>query len=360
MWLCTPPWETSPSRCTSPPRSRARATPEERLVLVERAVRDRASTRIEVLVDDRARADRQVADLGVAHLPLGEPHRLAGRGELRVRVARPEIVEDGRVARARPRCPDRRRDPPAVEDHERDERDASPERGAADLGERLGVERRAADERTVDVRLRQQLGRVLGLDRAAVEHPRRVQRLDQARSIRPGCSTAAPSSPRMPPSCSRSPTSTARSSAARRSIPSRSPRSAAPRQRDRRSRSSRSSSSTAWALRRPARATPSSSRDTPVFDELWADYPHTQLEASGPAVGLPPGRWATPRSGTSTSAPGAIVYQDLMRMNSVDRGRLVRRERGAPSAPSPRGDRAATSTCSASSRTAASTATSTT
>jgi 2,3-bisphosphoglycerate-independent phosphoglycerate mutase len=29
---------------------------------------------------------------------------------------------------------------------------------------------------------------------------------------------------------------------------------------------------------------------TPVFDDLWARYPHTQLVASGEAVGLPPGQ----------------------------------------------------------------------
>ena len=26
--------------------------------------------------------------------------------------------------------------------------------------------------------------------------------------------------------------------------------------------------------------------DTPVFDKLWAEYPHATLEASGEAVGL--------------------------------------------------------------------------
>ena len=38
---------------------------------------------------------------------------------------------------------------------------------------------------------------------------------------------------------------------------------------------------------------------TPVFDDLWARFPHTTLAASGRAVG-PAGRarWATPRSGT--------------------------------------------------------------
>ena len=42
-----------------------------------------------------------------------------------------------------------------------------------------------------------------------------------------------------------------------------------------------------------------------TFDGLWAAWPHAFLRTSGNDVGLPPkGRWATPRSATSTSAPG--------------------------------------------------------
>ena len=44
---------------------------------------------------------------------------------------------------------------------------------------------------------------------------------------------------------------------------------------------------------------------TPHLDALAARYPHTLIGTSGPDVGLPEGRWATARSATSTSAPGA-------------------------------------------------------
>src|SRR5918996_1492593 len=37
---------------------------------------------------------------------------------------------------------------------------------------------------------------------------------------------------------------------------------------------------------------------TPVFDRLWAEYPHTQLDASGEAVGCRRARWATRKWGT--------------------------------------------------------------
>ena len=67
----TPPYETSPSRCTSPRAALERA--DERRVLEEGAVLDRVVDAHQVLVEHAAGADRQMADLGVAHLPGGRP-----------------------------------------------------------------------------------------------------------------------------------------------------------------------------------------------------------------------------------------------------------------------------------------------
>jgi 2,3-bisphosphoglycerate-independent phosphoglycerate mutase len=55
--------------------------------------------------------------------------------------------------------------------------------------------------------------------------------------------------------------------------------------------------------------------DTPVFDRLWAEYPHTTLKASGEAVGLPPGQMGNSEVGHLTIGSGRILYQDLMRVN---------------------------------------------
>jgi 2,3-bisphosphoglycerate-independent phosphoglycerate mutase len=55
--------------------------------------------------------------------------------------------------------------------------------------------------------------------------------------------------------------------------------------------------------------------DTPVFDRLWADSPHTTLKASGEAVGLPPGQMGNSEVGHLTIGSGRILYQDLMRVN---------------------------------------------
>ena len=55
--------------------------------------------------------------------------------------------------------------------------------------------------------------------------------------------------------------------------------------------------------------------DTPVFDRLWRDYPHTTLEASGEAAGLPPGQMGNSEVGHLTIGSGRRLYQDLQRVN---------------------------------------------
>jgi 2,3-bisphosphoglycerate-independent phosphoglycerate mutase len=55
--------------------------------------------------------------------------------------------------------------------------------------------------------------------------------------------------------------------------------------------------------------------DTPVFGRLWREYPHTTLEASGEAVGLPPGQMGNSEVGHLTIGSGRILDQDLQRVN---------------------------------------------
>jgi 2,3-bisphosphoglycerate-independent phosphoglycerate mutase len=63
--------------------------------------------------------------------------------------------------------------------------------------------------------------------------------------------------------------------------------------------------------------------DTPVFDRLWAEFPHSHLEASGEAVGLPPGQMGNSEVGHLTIGSGRILYQDLMRVNkAIENGSL--------------------------------------
>jgi 2,3-bisphosphoglycerate-independent phosphoglycerate mutase len=55
--------------------------------------------------------------------------------------------------------------------------------------------------------------------------------------------------------------------------------------------------------------------DTPVFDRLWRDYPHTRLRASGEAVGLPPGQMGNSEVGHLTIGSGRVLDQDFQRVN---------------------------------------------
>jgi len=63
--------------------------------------------------------------------------------------------------------------------------------------------------------------------------------------------------------------------------------------------------------------------DTPTFDRLWREYPHTTLAASGEAAGLPPGQMGNSEVGHLTIGAGRRLYQDLMRVNkAVEDGSL--------------------------------------
>jgi len=56
---------------------------------------------------------------------------------------------------------------------------------------------------------------------------------------------------------------------------------------------------------------------TPVFDRLWEEFPHTTIEASGEAAGLPPGQMGNSEVGHLTIGSGRRLYQDLMRVNKA-------------------------------------------
>jgi len=56
--------------------------------------------------------------------------------------------------------------------------------------------------------------------------------------------------------------------------------------------------------------------DTPTFDRLWRSFPHTTLDASGAAVGLPPVQMGNSEVGHLTIGSGRVLFQDLMRVNS--------------------------------------------
>jgi 2,3-bisphosphoglycerate-independent phosphoglycerate mutase len=58
---------------------------------------------------------------------------------------------------------------------------------------------------------------------------------------------------------------------------------------------------------------------TPVFDDLWARFPRTTIEASGEAVGLPAGQMGNSEVGHLTIGSGRVLDQDLQRVNRAVR-----------------------------------------
>jgi 2,3-bisphosphoglycerate-independent phosphoglycerate mutase len=72
-----------------------------------------------------------------------------------------------------------------------------------------------------------------------------------------------------------------------------------------------------WGLAPPGPGNAVELADTPVFDDLWARYPHTQLTAGGPAVGLPEGQMGNSEVGHLNLGAGAVVKQDLTRIDEA-------------------------------------------
>ena len=70
-----------------------------------------------------------------------------------------------------------------------------------------------------------------------------------------------------------------------------------------------------WGLAPPGPGNAVELADTPTFDRLWAAYPHTQLDASGRAVGLPDGQMGNSEVGHTNLGAGRVVRQDLVRID---------------------------------------------
>jgi 2,3-bisphosphoglycerate-independent phosphoglycerate mutase len=72
-----------------------------------------------------------------------------------------------------------------------------------------------------------------------------------------------------------------------------------------------------WGLAEPGPGNAVSLAQTPVFDALWEQYPHTTLTAWGRAVGLPEGQMGNSEVGHLNLGAGAVVRQDLVRIDDA-------------------------------------------
>ncbi len=70
-----------------------------------------------------------------------------------------------------------------------------------------------------------------------------------------------------------------------------------------------------WGIAPPGPGNAVDLAQTPVFDALWKRWPHTTLEASGRAVGLPDGQMGNSEVGHTNLGAGRVVRQDLVRID---------------------------------------------
>jgi 2,3-bisphosphoglycerate-independent phosphoglycerate mutase len=82
-----------------------------------------------------------------------------------------------------------------------------------------------------------------------------------------------------------------------------------------------------WGIAAPGPGNAVELASTPVFDALWASYPHTELITCGRAVGLPEGQMGNSEVGHLNLGAGSVVRQDLTRIDdSVADGTLAANE----------------------------------
>jgi len=74
-----------------------------------------------------------------------------------------------------------------------------------------------------------------------------------------------------------------------------------------------------WGYRPEADHNAIRSATTPVMDALWHAYPHTLIEASGGAVGLPDDQMGNSEVGHLTIGSGRIIRQELVRIGQAVR-----------------------------------------
>ncbi len=72
-----------------------------------------------------------------------------------------------------------------------------------------------------------------------------------------------------------------------------------------------------WGCRKEKRHNAIVSAHKPNFDQLWQNYPHAALGASGEAIGLPEGQIGTSEANHLIIGSGRILYQSLVRINQA-------------------------------------------
>jgi 2,3-bisphosphoglycerate-independent phosphoglycerate mutase len=82
-----------------------------------------------------------------------------------------------------------------------------------------------------------------------------------------------------------------------------------------------------WGLREEKDGNAIANANKPFFDSLWENYPHSKIDASGEAVGLPEGESGNSDVGHVTIGAGKAIDTNLVRINkSIKTGELAKNE----------------------------------
>ena len=82
-----------------------------------------------------------------------------------------------------------------------------------------------------------------------------------------------------------------------------------------------------WGLRAERQANAIAMARTPTMDRLYRTQAHTEIDASGEAVGLAPGVMGNSEVGHLTIGAGRVIYQDVMRISkAIKTGAFARNE----------------------------------
>src|SRR5215475_7182942 len=72
-----------------------------------------------------------------------------------------------------------------------------------------------------------------------------------------------------------------------------------------------------WGIRGERDANAIAMARTPVMDRLLRTQAHSEIDASGESVGLPPGVMGNSEVGHLTIGSGRVIYQDVMRITKA-------------------------------------------
>ena len=78
-----------------------------------------------------------------------------------------------------------------------------------------------------------------------------------------------------------------------------------------------------WGHREETASNAIHAANSPNWDKLWREQPHTLITTSGKSVGLPAGQMGNSEVGHMNLGAGRVVYQSLTRIDKGYRGRRL-------------------------------------